>query len=114
MHTTEQPFIVDNYDVNLPGPVHSSHQAHFDIGGPAGTRDQDHRARLRGRLPADVQEFVEILQDFRPFDYGDVAWRQERDHPRVAQAGPDDQRAGFGERVFARGDRGVGCGASLA
>ena len=47
-----------HHHMNLPRTMHAAHEYLLDIGRPAGSRNQDHRARLLGRTRQDAEELV--------------------------------------------------------
>ncbi len=96
--------LVHDDDAYLARAVNSAHQPHFDIGGPAGTGDDDHGAGLRGRIRHAREQFVNIRKYFIPFDNRNVPGREQRNQSRFPRLGQKYERAGVGERKIGRGN----------
>jgi hypothetical protein len=100
-----------NDGVNFARSMHALHQDLFDVGGAAGTGDQNHGTGLVGGAGKNAEQFVEIRENARARKDRDVGGRQQRNQPGFIVAGKHDESAGGGEGVIDAGDSDVGGGA---
>src|ERR1035437_8718582 len=80
-----------HHDRNLAGAVNAANQDLLDIGGAAGTGDQNHRAGHGGGIREDGEELIEAGQNAAARHHRDMGGRRQRNQARLMRAGDHDQ-----------------------